>query len=108
MSLKSTNKIETNTYELEIEASAEEFEAAVQAAYLKAKNKINVPGFRKGKVPMKVLENTYGKGLFFEEAVNIGFPRSLAALSTRLSLLSLTDPRSTLPLFPRRTAFLSR
>ena len=41
MSLKSTNKIETNTYELEIEASAEEFEAAVQAAYLKAKNKIN-------------------------------------------------------------------
>ena len=48
MSLKSTNKIETNTYELEIEASAEEFEAAVQAAYLKAKNKINVPGFQKG------------------------------------------------------------
>ena len=66
MSLKSTNKIETNTYELEIEASAEEFEAAVQAAYLKAKNKINVPGFRKGKATRKMIENLYGESCFYD------------------------------------------
>ena len=74
MSLKSTNKIETNIYELEVEASAEEFESAVQAAYKKAKNKINVPGFRKGKAPRKMIEKLYGESCFYEDAVNAMVP----------------------------------
>lgn len=74
MSLKSTNKIETNIYELEVEASAEEFESAVQAAYKKAKNKINVPGFRKGKAPRKMIEKLYGESCFYDDAVNAMVP----------------------------------
>lgn len=74
MSLKSANKIETNIYELEVEASAEEFESAVQAAYKKAKNKINVPGFRKGKAPRKMIEKLYGESCFYEDAVNAMIP----------------------------------
>ncbi|MBP0956119.1 trigger factor [Huintestinicola sp.] len=74
MSLKSTNKIETNIYELEVEASAEEFESAVQAAYQKAKNKINVPGFRKGKAPRKMIEKLYGESCFYDDAVNAMVP----------------------------------
>lgn len=74
MSLKSTNKIETNIYELEVEASAEEFESAVQTAYQKAKNKISVPGFRKGKAPRKMIEKLYGESCFYDDAVNAMVP----------------------------------
>ncbi len=71
MSLKATNNVETNKYELEIEISAEDFEAAIQKAYLKAKKNISIPGFRKGKAPRKLIEKEYGDQVFFEDAVNI-------------------------------------
>lgn len=71
MSLKATNNVETNKYELEIEISAEDFEAALQKAYNKAKKNISIPGFRKGKAPRKLIEKTYGENVFFEDAVNI-------------------------------------
>jgi trigger factor len=70
MSLKSVNNVEKNTVELEIEISAEDFEAAVQAAYLKAKKNISIPGFRKGKAPRKLIEKEYGENVFYEDAVN--------------------------------------
>jgi len=70
MSLKSTSKIETNKYEILADATAEEFEASIQKAYLKQKNKINVPGFRKGKATRKMIEKLYGESCFYEEAVN--------------------------------------
>lgn len=70
MSLKSVNQIEKNKSELEIEISAEDFEAAVQKAYLKAKKNISVPGFRKGKAPRKLIEKQYGENVFYEDAVN--------------------------------------
>ena len=70
MSLKSTNKVDTNKVELEIEISAEAFEEAVEKAYQKAKKNIQVPGFRKGKAPRKLIEKTYGEGVFYEDAVN--------------------------------------
>ena len=79
MSLKSANKIETNIYELEVEATAEEFEAAVQTAYQKAKNKINVPGFRKGKAPRKMIEKLYGEACFYDDAVNAMVPEVVGA-----------------------------
>ena len=70
MSLKSTNKVETNKYELEIEIAPDAFEAAVQKAYLKNRKKIQILGFRKGKAPRKLIEKEYGEGFFYEDAVN--------------------------------------
>lgn len=71
MSLKATNNVETNMYELEIEISAEDFEAAIEKAYLKARKNIAMPGFRKGKAPRKLIEKEYGEQVFFEDAVNL-------------------------------------
>lgn len=71
MSLKATNNVETNKYELEIEISAEDFEAAIEKAYLKARKNITMPGFRKGKAPRKLIEKEYGEQVFFEDAVNL-------------------------------------
>ena len=71
MSLKATNNVETNKYELEIEISAEDFEAAREKAYLKARKNIAMPGFRKGKAPRKLIEKEYGEQVFFEDAVNL-------------------------------------
>lgn len=71
MSLKATNNVETNKYEFEIEISAEDFEAAIEKAYLKARKNIAMPGFRKGKAPRKLIEKEYGEQVFFEDAVNL-------------------------------------
>ena len=71
MSLKATNNVETNKYELETEISAEDFEAAIEKAYLKARKNIAMPGFRKGKAPRKLIEKEYGEQVFFEDAVNL-------------------------------------
>ena len=62
-----------------IETSAEEFEAAVNKAYLKMRGKINVPGFRVGKAPRKIIEKMYGAEVFYEEAVNIILPDAYEA-----------------------------
>lgn len=70
MSLVKSDKIEANKYELEITADAAQFEAAVAKAYNKAKNKISVNGFRKGKAPRKMIEKIYGENVFYEDACN--------------------------------------
>ncbi|MDO5426205.1 MAG: trigger factor [Eubacteriales bacterium] len=75
MSLQ-VEKLEKNMAKLTIEASAEEFENAVQKAYLKAKNRINLPGFRKGKAPRAMIEKMYGKGVFYEDAANALIPEA--------------------------------
>ena len=77
MSLKATNNVETNKYELEIEVSAEQFEEAIQKAYMREKGKINISGFRKGKAPRKLIEREYGEEVFFETAVNILYPEAV-------------------------------
>ena len=69
--INATNNVETNKYELEIEISAEDFEAAIEKAYLKARKNIAMPGFRKGKAPRKLIEKEYGEQVFFEDAVNL-------------------------------------
>lgn len=74
MTVKSCEKLEKSRIALTIEASAEEFEAAVNKAYLKMRGKINVPGFRVGKAPRKIIEKMYGEEVFYEEAVNIILP----------------------------------
>lgn len=62
--------LEKNMAKLTIEVPAEELEKAIEAAYQKQKSKISVPGFRKGKVPRKMIEKMYGAGIFFEDAAN--------------------------------------
>lgn len=63
---------------LTIEASAEDFEKAIEKAYQKNKSKLSIPGFRKGKVPRKMIEQMYGKEIFFEDAANIVIPSAYA------------------------------
>ncbi|MBD5145088.1 MAG: trigger factor [Ruminococcus sp.] len=70
MGLVSANKIEATKYELIISVDAEGFEKALQSAYLKARKRININGFRKGKAPRKMIEQLYGENVFFEDAVN--------------------------------------
>lgn len=77
MSLQ-VEKLEGNMAKLTIEVSAEEFEAAIEKAYQKNKSKLSVPGFRKGKVPRKMIEQMYGKEIFFEDAANFVIPSAYA------------------------------
>ena len=69
-------KLDKNMAKLTIEVSVEDFEKAVEAAYQKNKGKIEVPGFRKGKVPRKMIEQMYGKEVFFEDAANEVIPEA--------------------------------
>ena len=70
-------KLEKNMAKLTIEVSAEELEKAIQGAYQKQKNRINIPGFRKGKAPRKMIEKMYGAGVFYEDAANALIPSIL-------------------------------
>ena len=74
MKVTNVEKKEKSTVELTIQVPADEFEAAVQKVYLKNRNKINVPGFRKGKAPRKIIERMYGAGVFYEDAINEVYP----------------------------------
>ena len=78
MNVKSVEKQEKSAVELVIEIGGEEFEAAVQKAYLKQRSKINVPGFRKGKAPRKIIEGMFGSGVFYEDAINELYPKAYA------------------------------
>lgn len=79
MSVKSCEKVEKSQVALTIEVGAAEFEAAIEKAYQKMRKKINVPGFRPGKAPRKIIEGMYGAEVFFEEAINIAFPDAYEA-----------------------------
>lgn len=70
MEIISNSKTAVNTAEVEFKSSAEEFEAAIQTAFLKKRKNITVPGFRKGKATRKMIETQYGEGVFYDEAVN--------------------------------------
>ena len=75
MSLQ-VEKLEKNMAKLTIEVPAEELEAAIEKAYQKNKGKIQIPGFRKGKVPRKMIEQLYGKEFFYEDAANALIPEA--------------------------------
>jgi len=74
MKVTSVEKKEKSTVELTIQVDADQFEAAVQKAYLKSRGSISVPGFRKGKAPRKIIEGMYGSGVFYEDAINDVYP----------------------------------
>lgn len=68
-------KAEKSTVKINIDLTAQEWQAAITAAYEKTKGRYSMPGFRKGKVPKKVIETAYGEGVFYEEAINQAFPK---------------------------------
>lgn len=78
MSLKSTNKVETNKHELVVEVDGKTFENAVNAVYRKEVKKINIAGFRKGKAPRAIIEKMYGEGVFYDDAIQSIYPSALA------------------------------
>ena len=77
MSLAETKNVGTNRYELVVKVDAAQFEAAIEKVYRRNVKKIDVPGFRKGHAPRKVVERMYGEGVFFEDAVNDVYPSAL-------------------------------
>ncbi len=84
------DKLEKNMVKLTIEVDAEEFAKGMEAAYEKNKNKISVPGFRKGKVPKQMIEKIYGAGIFYEDAANAIIPKEYqrAAVESGLDIVS--------------------
>ena len=92
MSLKASKKIETNTYELEVSISAEDFSAAVMRVYNKKKGSILVPGFRKGKAPKHVIETMYGKGVFYDDALESIFPQVVDAAIKEAGIDAVDNP----------------
>ncbi|MBQ4283184.1 MAG: trigger factor [Lachnospira sp.] len=92
MSFKVEQMEEKNMVKLVIETSAEEFETGLNAAYNKSKSKINVPGFRKGKAPRKMIEKLYGAEVFFEDAANAIIPDAYATAATESGLDIVSQP----------------
>lgn len=76
MNVKNFEKKEKNVGELTVEISTAEFDEAVNSAYKKNKNKISIPGFRKGKAPRKIIENMYGISVFYDDAMDILYPQA--------------------------------
>lgn len=74
MKLNKTEKKEKSIVELEVAVLKDEFEAAIEKAYRKNAKNIAIPGFRKGKAPRKLIEQMYGKGVFYEDAINESYP----------------------------------
>ena len=91
MSLQ-VEKLENNTAKLTIEVPAEELDKAIQKAYQKNKNKFNIPGFRKGKVPYAMIEKMYGAGVFYEEAANDLIPEAYANAAVESELEIVARP----------------
>lgn len=75
MSVK-VEKLEHNMAKLTVEVAAEKLETAIEKAYQKEKNKITIPGFRKGKAPRKMIEQMYGAEIFYEDAANALIPEA--------------------------------
>lgn len=83
---------EKNCKELEIQIDRAEFDAAVDAAFKKNAGKMNVPGFRKGKAPRAIIEKMYGKGVFYEDALNEVVPKAYADALTETALEVVSTP----------------
>ena len=92
MALKSSNKVETNVYELEITVDAETFIEACKKAYMKQRKSIQIPGFRKGKATQGMIEKVYGEGAFYEEALEIVYPEAVGSAFDEAGLKVIDQP----------------
>lgn len=93
MSLKSSNKVDTNRYELLVEIDAETFEKAVDKAFRKNAKSIEIKGFRKGKAPRHIIEQMYGENVFYEDALNECYPEAIdgAAKEAGVEIVDFQD-----------------
>ena len=85
-------KLEKNMAKLTIEVSADELEKALQNAYMRQKNKINMPGFRKGKVPRQMIEKMYGPEIFYDDAANSLIPKAYSEAYDECELEIVSQP----------------
>ena len=85
-------KKENNSAIFTIEVSEDKFEKAIQKAYIKMRGRFNIPGFRKGKAPRKIIEMNYGEGIFYEEALNIVLPEAYDKAIEDLELEPIDSP----------------
>lgn len=85
-------KISGNQVKITFEIASAKFDEAVQKAYLKLRGKVNVPGFRKGKAPRKLIEGMYGEGVFYDEAFELLFPEEYEAAVKENSLQVVDRP----------------
>lgn len=94
MEIISNNKTAANTVEAEIRVNAADFEAAVQATYLKQRKNITIHGFRKGKATRKMIEAQYGEQVFYEDAVNSIYQKTVAEAIDELKLDVVDIPKT--------------
>ena len=92
MSVKVEN-LEKNMAKITVEVPAERMESAVQASYLRNKNRFSIPGFRKGKAPRKIIEKMYGAGVFYEEAIDEVLPECYEEAAKESGLDIVSDPK---------------
>ena len=92
MALKSSNKIDTNTYEIEVTVTPEVFTDACKSAYMKQRKSIQLPGFRKGKATQGMIEKVYGEGVFFEDALEIVYPQAVSDAISEAQLRTVDQP----------------
>jgi len=92
VNVKSCEKKEKSTCGLVVEITPEEFDAAIEQVYRRNRSKISVPGFRKGKAPRKIVENMYGKGVFYEDALENMLPAVVAFANSESGLKTVGGP----------------
>ena len=93
MNIKSNEKKENSTFELVIEVGAAEFQAAVDKVRNRQKSRINIPGFRKGKAPRKMVEKMYGAEIFFEDAISLAYPDAYEAALKETGIKPVAYPQ---------------
>ena len=99
-------KLEKNMAKLVIEVPAEEFEKALDEAYKKSRNKIAMPGFRKGKAPRKMIEKMYGASVFYEDAANIIIPDAYENAAKESGLEIVSQPEIEVEQIEKGTPFI--
>ena len=92
MALKSSNKVDTNTYEVEVTVDSETFTNACKDAFMKQRKSISLPGFRKGKATQGMVEKMYGEGAFYEEALEIVYPSAVQGAIDEAGLRIVDQP----------------
>ncbi len=105
MALTQTKKIDTNTYELTVAVDAAKFNEGIAKVFARDSKKIDVPGFRKGKAPQKMVEKMYGESVFFEAAVEMLYPDAANEAIMESGLVLVAQPKIDITTVSKETGF---